>query len=133
TDFLDKFFELTGTPEAVAQRTVDLWCAGPEVRPSGARTRASRAMRRGDEALVAAAAERPLGVLGARALSMSEGELQLRDTRRRFRRAGVLRGRDVRLVGPAGGPTYAVLHERASAGFNLTWMLNASWIVPIHP
>jgi hypothetical protein len=33
----------------------------------------------------------------------------------------------------AGRIAYAVLEERSSPGINLTWMLNAAWIIPVHP
>jgi hypothetical protein len=135
TSFLDRFFELTGTPEAVSRRTVELWCQSPGsgVQPAFARDARVKVMRAQDEALVAAAAERTLGSLGATALSMMPGELGIPDTRKRYRKAGVERSRTGRLITRGEGAAYAVLHENSSAGFNLTWMLNASWVLPVHP
>jgi hypothetical protein len=133
--YLRRFFNSTGTPEAVTCSDVELWS-----RPAdAARGRELsdnvefRACAPDDEVLIARAAQRCFGVYAAGALSMIPGELCLPDTARRFAAAGLLRERSCDVVTRAGAPAYAVLEEHATPGMNLTWMLNATWILPVHP
>src|SRR5206468_2354665 len=91
--FYEKFFNLTGTPEAVARPTVEYWvrrgssaAPWPEAPPHEVRPLAAA-----DEALVARAAERSLGPMAARALSLVPGELTLPDTASRFAELGLER------------------------------------------
>jgi hypothetical protein len=134
--YLTRFFASTGTPEAVARSTVELWIRQPgaaidiaapetetQARPCGA----------DDEVVVARAVDQCLGTYAAAALSMIPGELGIPDTRALFANAGLERSRDCRIVSNHGEPAYAVIEERSTPGLNLTWMLNASWIFPIHP
>jgi hypothetical protein len=133
--YFNKFFETTGTAEALSCTTVDLWIRRtPEqtvieldpaisVEPCTSK----------DEETVSNAARRELGSHAAAAVSMLPGQLTLPDTTERFGRAGLVRTRDCVLVKRAGRIAYAVLEERSSPGINLTWMLNAAWIIPVHP
>jgi hypothetical protein len=82
--------------------------------------------------LVYRAAERCLGSDAAIALSMVPEELDLPDTRARFSRAGLERYRRCQIVVRDGIATYAIIEECSTPGMNLTWMLNAAWIIPLH-
>lgn len=129
--FLDAFFSLTGTPEAVARTPLDLW-----IHPGGAeRARPDeltvRPMRRKDRRLIQNAASRTLGKVAAAALSVREDEMDLPETQRAFARHGLLRSRRTRLITDRGTPLLAMLEERASPGLNLTWLLNCSWVLPL--
>ena len=85
-----------------------------------------------DELAVSHAAQREFGAHAAAATSMVPGQLTLPDTSERFARAGLVRRRDCVLIKRCGRIAYAVLEEHSSPGINLTWMLNASWIIPVH-
>jgi hypothetical protein len=85
-----------------------------------------------EELTVAHAAQRAYGAPAAAAVSMVQGQLTIPDTHQRYARAGLERSRDCVLVKRYGRIAYAVLEERSSPGINLTWMLNAAWIVPVH-
>jgi hypothetical protein len=85
-----------------------------------------------EELTVAHAAQRTYGAPAAAAVSMVQGQLTIPDTNERYARAGLERSRDCVLVKRHGRIAYAVLEERSSPGINLTWMLNAAWIVPVH-
>ena len=78
------------------------------------------------------AAERCLGRDSAMALSMAARELELPDTSARFARAGLERARPCRLIEHEGEVTHVLLEERTTPGVNLTWMLNATWVLPVH-
>ncbi len=136
TGFLERFFELSGTPEAVSRRNLEFWTLRPGAwRPTQTLSAdiAVRPARTSDESLIARAAERLLGRLGAASLSMLEGELSIPETAKTFSRANVERSRRCSIVKKDSRPAIALIEERASTGFNLTWMLNATWILPIHP
>jgi len=137
--YLRRFFAATGTPEAVTRSHVELWIGG--AKELGASTGTGvpdpelelRPAQAEDEGLIQRAAQRFLGVHAAAALSFVEGELRLPDTHARFARAGLERGRVCDVVCRAGRPVYAVIEELSTPGVNLTWMLNATWILPLEP
>ncbi|MBN1655066.1 MAG: hypothetical protein JXA30_14955 [Deltaproteobacteria bacterium] len=134
--FLQNFFFTTGTTDSVTIITVELWYrSGDKAIGSVERDRLInlRAMRRDEEQLVSRAAQRYLGILPAAALSMLPGEFALPNSSKSFSKAGLLRDRICRVATFRRRPVYAVLEERSSPGLNLTWMLNASWVLPIHP
>ncbi len=129
--FQGHFLEVAGTPEAVSRVRLNYWvgkASGTDGRPLSCKP---RSLRRGEEKLIARAAERLLGTAPARALSMVEGGLSLSDTRARFRKAGLERSRKVHVLGSGGVAALALLEERTSPGVNLTLMLNAWWILPV--
>ncbi len=134
--FMRNFFFSTGSEDSVTTITIELWS-----RPGDRRVESDvhnqrflmRPMRRKEEELVARAAQRYLGILPAAALSMVPGEFSLPTSSRCFSRAGLLRDRICCVATYRKQPVYAVLEERSSPGLNLTWMLNANWILPIHP
>ena len=136
--YLRRFFASTGTPDAVTRSTVELWTRpGESPAFGGERAGVEAAVAvtpclPADEVLVARAAQRCFGSYGAAALSMAPGELHLPDTQQRFARAGLARDRDCSIIRSGDDPVYAVVEERATQGMNLTWMLNASWILPVH-
>jgi len=132
--YFNRFFETTGTAEALSCTLVDLWIrrdAPPSVIELDAAITVEPCTP-ADESAVAHAAQRELGVHAASAVSMVPGQLTLPDTAERFARAGLVRCRDCVLIKRGGRIAYAVLEERSSPGLNLTWMLNASWIIPVH-
>ncbi len=138
--FQQRFLEVAGTPESVARVKVNYWMkqgsdgvTDQSVIEPGSTPCRIRPMRRGDERLVARAAERMLGEEPARALSMVEGEFKLPNARKAFRAAGLLRGRRIELVTKDGTAAMALFQEETSPGVNLTWMLNACWLLPICP
>jgi hypothetical protein len=134
--FYERFFASTGTPESVERNEVELWCRKGETPITSLPRHKSfrvRPLRRSDEQLVARAVQRRFGFFTAAGLSMLPGELSLPDTAKRFARAGLKRDRNCRLVTFRSQPVYAIIEERMPPGLNLTWMLNASWIIPIHP
>jgi hypothetical protein len=134
--YLRRFFASTGTPDAVTRTTVELWVRPGDSRAAGGGVGVSEVeitpCGPADEQLVSRAGQRCFGSYAAAALSMAPGELQLPDTRQRFARAGLLRDRHCSVLRRGGDPVYTVIEERATPGVNLTWMLNASWILPIH-
>jgi hypothetical protein len=133
--YLRRFFASTGTPEAVTRSTVELWSRPADASRGDTSTDAVE-VRKGvkdDEVVIARAAQRCLGSAGAGALSMIPGELELPDTSGRFAAAGLERRRDYSVVTRNGESLYALLEERATPGMNLTWMLNATWVLPVHP
>lgn len=132
--YLRRFFATTGTPDAVTRGIVELWShtqltTRESREPSGW---VVRACAPDEERLVARAAQRCFGVQAASALSMLPGEFELPDTRARFAKAGLLRDRTCEVVVRDGQLAYAIIEERSTPGLNLTWMLNACWIIPIH-
>jgi hypothetical protein len=133
--YLRRFFATTGTPDAVSCTTVELWSRKRPQATAPRRTGDIRLRRclPSEELLVSRAAQRCFGPQAAAALSMLPNEISLPDTRERFARAGLERTRGCDLVLRDDEPVYALLEERATPGLNLTWMLNACWIVPIHP
>jgi hypothetical protein len=133
--YLQRFFSTTGTPDAVSRSLVELWSRPADaVVPDVAedRTTSIRGHASADEPVLARAVQRQLGLNAAAALSMIPGEIELHDTRARFARAGLERARKCDIVFRSGASAYAIFEERSSPGLNLTWMLNASWIVPVH-
>ena len=135
--FYQRFFELTGTPEAFERSVVELWSRSRAEldAPEGddARRFLVRALRSSDELLVERAAESLFGSLATSALSFRPGDVTLPSTSRAFSKAQLIRGRRCRVVTRRGTPVWALLEERASPGLNLTWMLNATWVLPLHP
>jgi hypothetical protein len=135
--YLRRFFASTGTPDAVSRSTVELWIRpgdttrAPPRRPDAAKVEL-RACEPGDETLLARAAQRAFGSYAAAALSLQPGELYIPDTEQRFARAGLERSRQCHVATCEGARAYAVVEERTTPGVNLTWMLNASWILPLH-
>jgi hypothetical protein len=133
--YFRRFVATTGTPDAVTRTTVELWSRKVATSPAlgdGVATSLRRCAA-DDELIIARAAQRYLGMHSAAALSMMPGELLLPDTQRRFAKAGLDRDRVCDLVLIDGSPVYAIVEERSTPGMNLTWMLNACWILPIHP
>jgi hypothetical protein len=132
--YFNRFFETTGTAEALSCTLIDLWirrdAPAPAIELDAAIT--VEPCTPADESAVAHAAQRELGVHAATAVSMVPGQLTLPDTAERFARAGLVRSRDCVLIKRGGRIAYAVLEERSSPGINLTWMLNAAWIIPVH-
>lgn len=133
--YLRRFFETTGTAEALSCTAVELWIRRDASQPVLELDPALcvEPCTPDDELAVHHAAQRAFGAHAAAATSMVPGQLALPDTRARFERAGLLRERDCALVKRFGRVAYAVLEERSSPGLNLTWMLNAAWIIPVHP
>jgi hypothetical protein len=134
--FLERFLATTGTPEASERRTIQFWRRSGELGPwltdshEGLRV---GPMRASHEKLVSRAAERALGVNGASGLSLTPGEFYLPSTSQRFAQVGITRGRVCSIVSQGRLPLWSVVEEVSSQGFNLTWMLNANWLLPIHP
>jgi hypothetical protein len=134
--FYERFFTSAGTSEAVKRATVELWSRAGELAEAPGPVEGGfriRLCKSGDELLVSRAARRALGELAAAALSMLPGEIELPDTAARFAKAGLQRSRSCRLLVSRGQPLYAIIEERTPPGLNLTWMLNANWLLPIHP
>jgi hypothetical protein len=133
--FLERFLATTGTPEATERRTVQLWRrlgtlpAWQAPRPAGFHV---ANMRPAQERLVSRAAERVLGVNGAGGLSFAPGEFQLSSTAAEFARVGIQRARACSIVSQGRVALWSVIEEITSQGFNLTWMLNANWLLPVH-
>lgn len=136
--YLRRFFSGSGTPDAVTRSVVELWS-----RPATTRHASEGILRSSgspvrdctvdEQVIVARAAQRCFGAYGAGALSMIPGEFELPDTAARFALAGLERGRDCRAVTRDSELVYALMEERATPGMNLTWMLNATWVLPVHP
>ncbi len=133
--FLEGFFALTGTPEAIASRSVGLWVLRGDG-PPPTLTRPSdlvvRALRRRDERVVQRAAERIFTRLGAAALSFRVDDVRLDESRKSFARGGVSRRRRNHIITDRGHPLVALIEDRADPGFNLTWLVNTTWVLPIH-
>lgn len=133
--FQERFLATTGTSEAAERRTLQFWQYKGSQPERGAleSTCRVRPLVPADEPLVAHAAERLLGEHGSAALSFKPGEFMLPDTRERFDKLGIARMRVASLVGAKRNlPMWAVIEEITSQGVNFTWMLNASWVFPIH-
>jgi len=132
--YFKRFFETTGTVEALSCTAVELWLRRDASQPALELdpTLTVQPCAPSEEIAVAHAAQRAFGAPAAAAISMVPGQLDLPDTRERLARAGLERSRDCVLVKRQGRIAYAVLEERSSPGINLTWMLNATWIVPVH-
>lgn len=132
--FFQRFLELEGSPEVGAKARLGLWSLAPDAgtSPDVDAAISLRALRRGDEAIVARGAERALGAIPASALSFVEGELSLPKTRKAFAAVGLVRERRVEVLTKRGRVLAAVCEEKASPGVNLTFLLNATWILPVH-
>ena len=135
--FHERFFELTGTPEAVTRVSMSRWllrgdrARAPARAPAGPSPLVLRPMRRADEIVVARAAERTLGAMAATAVSMTPGSFALPRTARRFARLGLRRERQVSLICEGPVVQAALMKESTSPGVNLTWMLDAWWFLPV--
>ena len=132
--FHQKFFELTGTPESVTRVTMSLWTLrssaaqkAPETRPG----QVVRPLQGSEELLVSRAAERVFGTMATAALSMVPHEFNLPDTSRRFARLDLERSRVASVITDGSCIQAALLKEKTSPGVNLTWMLDAWWLVPV--
>jgi hypothetical protein len=134
TSFYSRFADLTGTPEAMERAAVDYWlhAGGSAPLPVVTSPYSSRPLEEADEPAVAHAAERSLGRLASVALDFREGELGLSRTDERFQASRLRRFRQGSVVTRDGRTAVAVLREHTSPGVNLTWMLNASWVIPLH-
>ena len=132
--YVRRFIESMGTPEAVTRTTVELWLSSTKSqrRAAGRSDIEVRACCAEDELVLGRATDRCYGAASAAALSMRPGQLWIPDTRRRFERAALERSRDCAVVTRGGEPAFGLVEERLTPGVNLTWMLNATWIVPIH-
>jgi hypothetical protein len=133
--FLERFLATTGTPEATERRTIQFWRrlgslpAWHTAPHEGLRV---SPMRPSQEKLVSRGAERVLGVHGTSGLSLVPGEFYLPNTSKQLAEVGITRGRNCSLVSQGRVPQWSVIEEITSQGFNLTWMLNASWLLPVH-
>lgn len=128
--YMRRFFSSVGTQDAAAQRTVELWVhAGGNDAPAVDR---SRTADRAERAMIENACQRCFGSDTAAALSMTAEHFELPNTRASFARAQLVRERSCRVVDHAGSVAYALLEERSTPGINLTWMLNATWVLPVH-
>ncbi|HJK97476.1 MAG TPA: hypothetical protein RMF84_09655, partial [Polyangiaceae bacterium LLY-WYZ-14_1] len=142
--FYQRFIELTGTPEAIAQSGIRLFrlpakeAASPAgirgdapgesgVRPRGTAGRPSQGERR----LVARSAEARFGTMAADALGFRPDELELPRCAEAFAAAELVRRRRPEVVRVGRRARAALLHEDLSVGLNLTWMQNASWVLPL--
>lgn len=132
--FYSKFSALAGTPEAMERVSVDYWlhAGGSAPLPVVRSPYATRPLRAGDERALAHAAERSLGRLAAGALDFREGAVTLERTDQRFKEAELRRYRHGAVVTRDGQAVTAVLREHTTPGVNLTWMLNAWWVIPLH-
>lgn len=133
--FYERFIAVTGTPEALAKSSLYLWMlpADGHKPVTDAPHLRIRSLHKCDELLVCRAFERCLGAQMAKAMSILPGEIRLPDTRSRFKRVGLIRERSWSIITRSGAPAVALMHEVSSPGINLTWKLNASWLIPIHP
>ncbi|MEM9071677.1 MAG: hypothetical protein AAGE52_24425 [Myxococcota bacterium] len=135
TGFFERFLALNGTPEAMGVCTVGLWIrrGGTPAPPlcSNSDLKLRKATQR-DEGIIQRGAERLMGPLCTAVLSMREGELSLPNTTREYRNGGVQRSRANYVITRKGYPIAALVEEHADPGFNLTWMLNATWVIPLH-
>jgi hypothetical protein len=133
--FHERFFATTGTSEAGERRTVQFWMRRgglPEPRELTTACKVA-GLRPQEHGLVARAAERLFGEHGAAALSFAPGEFELPDTAAKFAQLGITRQRTANVVrAHRGAPLWALVEEISSQGLNFTWMLNATWLFPIH-
>jgi hypothetical protein len=131
--FYKKFAALAGT-DTMDKIAVDFWIHGPHPAPYPlvAAPYCKRPMCRSDEETIAHAAERTLGRQTARALSFEENAMTLPFTDERFKVAGLRRRRQGFVVTRNDQVVVAVLGEQTSPGVNLTFMLNAWWLLPVH-
>jgi hypothetical protein len=145
--YLRRFLASIGTPESASICEVELWSRSEtpqpppeevifdaEVSESGVREPAAvqiRPLALDDEIVVARAAERALGSAATSALSMRPGEFSLPATQEAFERADLERDRRCEVAWRGDKRVYALLEERSTPGLNLTWMLNATWVLPI--
>jgi hypothetical protein len=133
--FYERFFQLTGTPESFCRITLGLWShpggmgRQPVDLPTGINL---RPMESGDEVLVSRAAERTFGTMAASALSLVPNGFRLSDTARLFARLDLQRRRKATLITSDDVPMLALLKEETSPGVNLTWMLDAWWLLPVN-
>jgi len=132
--FYTKFAALAGTPGTMERIALSFWIHGPQPAPYPlvAAPYCKRPLCRLDEATIAHAAQRSLGRLAARALSFEQEEMLLPVTEERFMNAGLRRRRDGFVVTRDDQVAVAVLGEQTSPGVNLTFMLNAWWLLPVH-
>jgi hypothetical protein len=141
--YLRRFFDTSGTAEALTCSNVELWIRvedglreRKEARDQLARTFPEsitlEPCSAADELVVAHAAQRSFGAHAAAAISAVPGQIRLPDNELRFGNAGLVRKRDCVLVRRDGRVVYALLEEHSTPGLNLTWMLNATWIIPVH-
>lgn len=137
--FQERFLSITGSPEAVSRITLDYWIHDSGADPVAAQPAAPRngvdvqLLPRESEPLVARAAERLIGTIPARALALVPGGFGLPETEKHFAKVGLTRRRTSYLVTRNGVPASALFYEHTSPGVNFTWMLNAWWLLPIHP
>ena len=133
--FYEKFFDLTGTPESVSRLTLGLWMLPGTCTPSAPPPPADflvRAMNAFDEVVVSRAAERSFGAMTAMALSFVPESFDLPDISRRYAQLDLERTRTAFVVADGQQrPRLALLKERTSPGVNLTWMLDAWWLLPV--
>jgi hypothetical protein len=133
--FHQKFFDLTGTPESVSRVTVALWTlrASTPARPPDRADddHVVRPLREEQELLVSRAAERVFGPMATAALSLVPHEFHLPDTSRRFARLDLERSRTASVITDGQTVKAALFKERTSPGVNLTWMLDAWWLLPV--
>jgi len=132
--FYTKFAALAGSPGTMERVALSFWMHGPQPAPYPlvAGPYCKRPLCRPDEETIAHAAQRSLGRLAARALSFEEGEMLLPGTEERFMNAGLRRRREGFVVTRDDQVVVAVLGEQTSPGINLTFMLNAWWLLPVH-
>ena len=140
-DLHRRFIALTGSDEAFGRLEIDVWISGeseptPTSEPSTSDSATESIHRRprriaSDEyGLFLRGVERSLGEFAAGALAL-DVSASLAETRRRFRRLGMSRRREIRVVDD-GRPRVAVVHEHAPIGLCLPLLLSASWLVPLH-
>jgi hypothetical protein len=133
--FNDRFIAATGTPEVLERRTVGFWhrlgsAREPHLDLGDCKV---TAMRTSHEPVIARAAERLFGNHGALGLSFVPGEFGLPESEAAFKRLGLSRRRTSSVVmSGRGQPLWAAVEEHTSQGVNFTWMLNATWLFPVH-
>jgi hypothetical protein len=132
--FYTKFAALAGSDTMMDRIAVDYWIHGAHPRPYPlmAGPYCKRPLFHSDEETVAHAAERTLGRQAARALSFVESQMTLPFTDERFKAAGLRRRRQGFVVTRDDHVVAAVLGEQTSPGVNLSFMLNAWWLLPVH-
>ena len=129
-DMHRRFNELTGTSEAFSEARFEVWRVPPGF--SSPRNLSPAQMASGHHTLIARAAQRTLGVMPATALGLTDSQIEFPELAGKFDAAGLLRSRQSRVVVERGTPRVAVLHENTSVGANLTGMLDATWLLPLH-
>jgi len=130
TSYMRRFFGDVGTDEPAAHQQVELWVHDGEDLAQAVDP--SRAISASERTMVEHACHRCFGTDAVSALSMTAAHLDLSDTRARFAEAGLVRERSCRVVERAGKVSHALIEERSTPGINLTWMLNATWVIPVH-